>query len=180
MMKASSVIHDTFVIDKTFDAPPARVFEAYADVRAREQWGAPGGDAIGYSAADFRVGGGDSFLCGPTADLKYAGTVRYEDIVENTRIVFTETIRADDKTISVSMTTWELLPEGTRTRLIATTQMISFVGSAMVESSRSGTNAALDNLVRWLGRTAAAAHAHVQFTRVSVVSDEARGPGNRS
>lgn len=151
-MGTSTVVHHTFVIEKTCEAPPARVFAAYADVGARQQWGAPGGDTILYSASDFRVGGGDSFLCGPKTDLKYSGTVRYEDIVENIRIVFTESVRVENKTLSVGMTTWELLPDGSGTRLVATTQMISFVGAEMVEASESGSRAAIENLVKWLSR----------------------------
>ena len=151
-MDAPTPVHDTFVVETTIDAAPSRVFGAYADVRTREEWAAPGSDAIVYDKADFRVGSGDTFRCGPKNDPRFNGAVVYHEIVQDRRFVFVESIRVGDQTLSLGMVTWELLPEGDRTRLQATTQMISFVGPQMVAGSKSGTQAAMNNLAAWLAR----------------------------
>ena len=151
-MNAYGVAHDTFVIDLNLDATPSRVFDAYADVRVREAWAAPGGDAIVYDEADFRTGGTDVFRCGPGTDLKFQGIAVYYDIVANSRFVFVESIRVGERGLSTAMVTWELVPEAEGTRLRATTQMISFAGTDMIAGAKSGTRAALKNLAAWLSR----------------------------
>ena len=151
-MNAYGVAHDTFVIDLSLEAAAPRVFGAYADVRVREAWAAPGGDAIVYDEADFRAGGTDIFRCGPGTDLKFHGIAVYYDIVVNSRFVFVESIRVGDRALSTAMVTWELVPEEEGTRLRATTQMVSFAGTDMIASAKSGTRAALQNLAAWLSR----------------------------
>jgi uncharacterized protein YndB with AHSA1/START domain len=151
-MSAQAIVHDTFVIETSIEAPPADVFAAYADVRAREAWAAPGGDVLVYDNADFRVGGADVFRCGPKADLKFHGSLWYHDIVENERIVYVELVRLDDQKLSLGLVTLELLAEKDGTRLLSTTQLTSFVGPQMIADSKSGTRAALHNLAAWCSR----------------------------
>jgi uncharacterized protein YndB with AHSA1/START domain/ankyrin repeat protein len=146
------IAHETFVVEIVVDANPATVFAAYADVHARQEWSAPGGDAIVYDVDDFRVGGGDKYRCGPQGALSFAGAVWYQEIVADKCIVFVESVRDASRTLSLAMVTWELLPEGNATRLRSTTQMISFVGPQMVAASQSGTRAALNNLAAWCAR----------------------------
>jgi uncharacterized protein YndB with AHSA1/START domain len=153
-MTTTPIVHDSFAIEITIDAPPAAVFMAYADLRARMEWGAPANDAIAYDKAEFRVGGNDVFRCGPANDMKFVGSLWYHDIVQDERIVYTESVRAGDEKLSLEIVTLELFPEGarTRTRLRSTTQMISFVGPQMIADSKSGTRAALHNLAALVTR----------------------------
>ena len=37
-MSNRSVTHTTFVIERTYPVPPARVFAAFADVELKERW----------------------------------------------------------------------------------------------------------------------------------------------
>jgi uncharacterized protein YndB with AHSA1/START domain len=37
-MAKSSVVHATFVVERTFNASPAEVFNAFADPKAKAQW----------------------------------------------------------------------------------------------------------------------------------------------
>ena len=57
-MAERSVTHATFVVERTYDAPPARVFAAWADPAAKARWFA-GPDEWGSAVfeLDFRVGG---------------------------------------------------------------------------------------------------------------------------
>jgi hypothetical protein len=58
------------------------VFAAYADVNVRTRWGVPSdAERIEYLESSFWVGGSDVYRCGPRAELKYRGHVRYEHIV---------------------------------------------------------------------------------------------------
>jgi uncharacterized protein YndB with AHSA1/START domain len=148
-MTAPYVVHETFVIETCIEASPAEVFAAYADVLAREAWGAPGGDTMVYDAADFRVGGTDVFRCGPRDEPKFHGTVWYHDIVQDHRIVYVELVRTDDRKLCLGLVTLELVPDEQGTRLRSTNQLTSFAGPEMVAGSKSGTRAALHNLAAW-------------------------------
>jgi uncharacterized protein YndB with AHSA1/START domain len=99
-----------------------------------------------YSSADFRVEGEDIFRCGSADDLRFAGVVRYLDILDGQRIVYSEVIATSEARLSVSLVTWELSADGSGTRLVVTDQVTSFVGREMIDGSRSGMNGALDNL----------------------------------
>lgn len=154
-MNRPPLAHETIVVERTYDAPPSHVFAAYADVRLRAAWSAPASDSIVYDRAEFRVGGEDVFRCGPTNDLRFHGVSVYQDIVDNERFVFVESIRTGDQTLSVAIVTWELLPEGDGTRLRSTTQMTAFAGPGMIAGAKSGTRATLEHLGQWLAKSAA-------------------------
>ena len=58
-MSDRSATHATFVIERNYDAAPARVFAAWADVNAKAQWFGPGGGRS--IELDFRQGGREHF-----------------------------------------------------------------------------------------------------------------------
>lgn len=148
-MNKPTVVHDTFVIERVFQANPQRLFAAYADVEIRARWGVPSDDEqIVYSESNFHVGGNDVYRCGPKGDLKYTGHVRYEHIVRDQRIIFVERVSLGDSQLCVSLVTWELVPKPGGTLLVLTDQIASLVGKDMVEGAKRGTSAALDNLAR--------------------------------
>jgi uncharacterized protein YndB with AHSA1/START domain len=153
-MTAQQVVHDTFVVETAIESAPAEVFAAFADVRVREEWAAPGGDTIVYEKADFRIGGVDVFRCGPKNDQRFHGTVWYHEIVPDHRIVYVEAVRVGDEPLSLALVTLELVPEREGTRLRSTNQLVSFTGAQMLADSRSGTRAALHNLAAWCARAA--------------------------
>jgi uncharacterized protein YndB with AHSA1/START domain len=145
-----ATVHATLVFERTIPAPCDQVFAAYADINERMKWGAPSDNtALIYDRADFREGGEDAFRCGSKANPDIHGATRYLDIVANRRIVSTETISVDGRRLCASLLTLELNPEGDRTKLKSTTQLVSFVGQDMVRGHESGTNSSLDNLVNY-------------------------------
>ena len=84
----SFTTHETLLFERRFTSPPGKVFAVYADVDLRVKWSAPSPTAaVVYSSADFRVNGEDRFNCGGADDLRFAGVVRYLDIIEMKRIV---------------------------------------------------------------------------------------------
>ena len=65
-MTKRSAIHATFVIERNFKAPPARVFNAFADRAAKASWFAgPGEWEKKRHEFDFRVGGRERLSGGP-------------------------------------------------------------------------------------------------------------------
>jgi uncharacterized protein YndB with AHSA1/START domain len=122
-MTKRSVTHSTFVIQRRFDASPARVFNAFADPKAKARWfsGPPewGPDV---STMDFRVGGRETNRGGPPGGKIHSFDALYQDIVPNERIVYSYDMHLDDTRISVSLTTIELTPDGAGTKLKFTEQ----------------------------------------------------------
>ena len=153
-MTPFTTLHATLVFEREIPAPVEQVFAAFADPAARARWGAPSDHtALIYDEADFREGGQDRFRCGTKADPKIHGTTRYLEIVAPLRVVASETIVTDGKRLCASLTTLELTPDGQqKTRLKHTTQLASFIGADMVKGHKTGTNASLDNLVRFFSR----------------------------
>jgi uncharacterized protein YndB with AHSA1/START domain len=91
-MAEHSVIHDTFVIERTYPATPARVFAAFASREAKDAWG--GGDgmaeaepATGPSEFDFRIGGHERFG-NAFQGVSYTYDALYYDIVPGRRLVY--------------------------------------------------------------------------------------------
>ena len=148
-----TTLHVTLVFDREIPAPVEDVFAAFADPVTRTEWGAPSDTAVViYDEADFREGGQDRFRCGAKSNPNIHGTTRYLDIVSNRRVVSSETIVVEGKRLCVSLTTLELTPDGGKTRLKSTTQLASFIGEDMVKGHETGTNASLDNLVRYFSK----------------------------
>ncbi|HAN63113.1 MAG TPA: hypothetical protein DCQ79_04465, partial [Rhizobiales bacterium] len=89
-MTKRSAIHATFVIERNFKAPPARVFNAFADRAAKASWFAgPGEWEKKRHEFDFRVGGRERLSGGPKGGTVHSFDALYQDIVPNERIIYT-------------------------------------------------------------------------------------------
>jgi uncharacterized protein YndB with AHSA1/START domain len=151
----TQLTHGTVVAERTFDAAIARVFAAFADPVARAKWGAPTETAVLiYDECDFRVGGRDLFRCGAKSDPRYRGEVHYLAILPDQHIVSCETVDEDGVRLSTSLNTVELRSDAGRTHVKITVQVTAFGGSAMIDGTRTGHNAALANLATYLGDSA--------------------------
>jgi uncharacterized protein YndB with AHSA1/START domain len=122
-MTDRSVTHATFVLERTYDVPPARVFAAFADKSIKQRWfAAPEEMGPEQYELDFRIGGQESSRGGPEGGPTYAFEARYEDIVPNERIITSYQMSLNGERISVSVATIELKAQGAATRLILTEQ----------------------------------------------------------
>lgn len=150
-MPAMQIFHETIIIERSFDAPLARVFAAFADPVARAIWGLPSDTAVLiYDESDFRVGGRDLFRCGAKSDPKYHGEARYLHIEHERHIVYCETIDVDGSRLSASVNSVEFESDGQSTRVKTTVQLAAFRSRDMIEGIKFGQNAALDNLGKFL------------------------------
>ena len=137
--------HDTFTIERTYDASPARVFNAWADPAAKARWFVGPDEWLrGAHELDFRVGGREFLSGGPQGGTVHTFECRYHDIVPNERIVYAYDMRLDDARISVSLATVEFKPAGAGTRLVFTEQAVFLDGYDDAGSRKRGTEGLLD------------------------------------
>ena len=151
-MTERSVTHSTFVLERVYPAAPARVFNAFADPKAKAKWfvGPPDWDR-GKVEMDFRVGGRETNESGPKGGPWSAFVAIYQDIVPNERIIYTYEMTLDGKRISVSVSTIELKPEGNGTRLVLTEQGAYLDGWDNPDQREQGTRDLLAALGASLG-----------------------------
>jgi uncharacterized protein YndB with AHSA1/START domain len=141
-----SVTHATFTLERTYPATPKRVFQAFADPRAKALWFKGPDDWNSRGGMDFRVGGTEwsegDVPGGPTT--RFDAT--YYDIVEDERIVYAYEMHLDAHRISVSVATVELHPAGAGTRLVLTEQGAFLDGYDDAGAREHGTSELLDTL----------------------------------
>ena len=146
-MTLSTVVHDTFVIERTYDAPVKLVFEAWADPTRKARWFVGSVDALGAGYdLDFRVGGRETFRGGPPGGTVHTYESRYHDIVPEQRIVYTYVMYADETQISVSVATVEFRGEGDVTHLVLTEQGVFLDGHDTAAQREEGTRTFLESL----------------------------------
>ena len=139
------VTHATFTLERSYQAPPARVFAAWADPAAKARWFTPG-PGSGHQL-DFRIGGREVATGGPEGGPLMTFETLYRDIVPEQRIVYTSTLSAGADLMTVSLTTVEFTPgEDGGTRLILTEQGAYLDGQEQPAWREQGTADQLDAL----------------------------------
>lgn len=159
-MREPSVIHDTFTLERTYPATPARVFAAFADPEAKARWAdspgsVPDGDTAGYAQFDFRVGGHERFGFRMPGERTYSYDATYYDIVPDQRIVYCYEMYADGARISVSVAAIEFIKDGEATALTYTEQGAFLDGLDQPALREEGTGELLDALAGYLASPAA-------------------------
>jgi uncharacterized protein YndB with AHSA1/START domain len=138
--------HDSFTIERHYEAPRASVFDAWAKPVVRALWFAGGAEwKVKIREQDFRVGGQErvrgEWGSGKSSDFRSI----YHDIVANERIVFVYDMYVDDVMISVSTGTVELYDDGAGTRMRYTEHGV-FLEYDDDGSRERGTNFLMDRL----------------------------------
>jgi uncharacterized protein YndB with AHSA1/START domain len=143
-----SVVHATFHLERTYDAPVARVWKALTDEQAKQKWfgGAPGRWQLLERHMDVRVGGTERLKGRWEGGLVSTFEATYHDVVANERLVYSYVMHLDDKKISVSLATMQLTAEGERTTLKVSEQGAFLDGYDDAGSREHGTGHLLDVL----------------------------------
>jgi uncharacterized protein YndB with AHSA1/START domain len=157
-MTERSVVHSTFVVERSYDATPAEVFAAFADKASKRRWFIEGeGWHIESYEMDFRPGGVESSVFRFGDGPMMRNDAVYQDIVENERIVSAYSMMIGENRISASLATIELKPEGKKTKLVYTEQGAFLDGHDNVQQRQEGCGWLFDQLTKELaGRRKAA------------------------
>ena len=116
MMEERSVIHSSFVVERSYPQPPERVFAAFAQPARKRRWYAEGDHEIQEFEMEFRVGGGERLR------YRFKEGHPIADIAAESRILMTSKMSLNGKPIVVMLATFEFLPAETGTELILTHQ----------------------------------------------------------
>ncbi|CAJ0710786.1 SRPBCC family protein [Ralstonia mannitolilytica] len=144
-----SVVHATFTVERTYDAPRSRVFKALTDPAAKAKWFAGGN---GYTQLvremDARPGGREVLKGRWDSGVVSSFEATYHDVIPDERVVYSYVMHLDDRKISASLATLELKPanDGAGTRLVTTEQGAFLDGYDDAGSRERGTQFLLDML----------------------------------
>ena len=147
-----TVTHETFTIERSYRASPGRVFEAWRDPAIKQKWFAKGEgwDNDSYNL-DFQIGGRERSGFRMKDGPEIRNETVFLDIVANRRIVFAYTMAWGARPFSASLSTLDISPSGTGTRVVYTEQAAFFEGSDGVQMRQPGWGKLFDALGRHLG-----------------------------
>lgn len=150
-----SASHATFVIERDYPHPPAKVFAAFASAESKSKWfGGPEDWGKSNHKLDFRVGGKESVSGGPPGGTVHYYNATIWDIVDGERIVTAYDMHLDKVRISVSLATTEIKPSAKGTKLIYTEQGVFLDGYDDAGSRERGTIELLGQLEAFLAKGA--------------------------
>ena len=147
----SKVAHGSFTHERTFNATPQRVWQAFADPQFKAQWFSGPADKwqLIERSLDLRVGGSEvlhgKFVGGP--ETKYVA--RFHAIIENALLVYAYDMYHDGGHLSVSLSTVEMRPtpgDANRTLFTYTEYVTHLTDAFDTESRRHGTGIQMDIL----------------------------------
>jgi uncharacterized protein YndB with AHSA1/START domain len=147
-MSSRSAVHDTFTINRTYAASPARVYQAFADPQAKAKWfGGPAEMKREDESFDFREGGRETMTSIFGDGTRFGFEATYTDIVADERIVYTYAMTLNGRRISVSVATVEVRGAvGGGTELTITEQGVYLDGLDTPAQRRQGTEDLMDAL----------------------------------
>ncbi len=153
---------DAVVIERTLDAPAELVWQMWTDPEHFKAWYGPDGATIPVANMDVRVGGSRLVAMEmetPGGKMKMWFTGEYREVLENQRLVYTESMADEDgnimspedmgmppghpETTEISV---ELEDLGGRTRMVMT-----HAGVPGDSPGATGWNMALNKLVTYIG-----------------------------
>ncbi len=153
-MAEQPVMHNTFMIERSYPKPPERVFAAFGDAAKKRRWFAEGEHHdVELFETDFRVGGRERFQYRfkegtPFPGVALTNEASFEDIVPGQRVVTASTMSLGGRRISVSLVTFEFIPTVSGTTLKCTHQGVFFEGSGGPQIREAGWRALLDRLAQ--------------------------------
>lgn len=157
-MAKQSITHSTFVLERHYPVPPAKVFAAFADPALKRQWYGEGrAHDIETFEMDFREGGGEHLRYRFKADSPLPGAILtndgvFQNIVQDSRIMMASMMAIGGRCISTSLLTFEFLPAGDGTDLIFTHLGAFLEGSGGPEMREMGWKSLFERLTEELAR----------------------------
>src|SRR5664279_1220295 len=149
-MSESTVVHNTFVIERSYPIAPERVFAAFSDPANKRRWYAESDHHdVEQFEMDFRAGGVENSRYRMNASTPFPGTLlssegSYQDIVPNRRVVIASTMSLAGKRISSTLVTFEFIATEKGTDVIFTHQGAFFEGADGPKMREEGWQKLLD------------------------------------
>ena len=108
-----SVAHGVFHLERTWDSPVERVWRALTDPAAKAKWfvGPPGCETL-ERTMDMRPGGRERLKARWETGVVSTFDATYHDVVASARLVYSYEMWLDDRKISVSLATMQLIADG--------------------------------------------------------------------
>jgi len=151
-MSDGHVTHATFTVERSYRADPARVFEAISDPAIKRRWFAASdqSELVAFES-DFRPGGAQHlhYKFGDTSPFPGVSLTDdgiFQTIVPGSRVVVTSRMAIGGAPMSVSLTTFELVPNGEGTDLLCTNQVAFFENADGPVMREHGWRVLLDKL----------------------------------
>jgi uncharacterized protein YndB with AHSA1/START domain len=145
--------HSTFVINRSYNHAPERVYAAFATPEGKAKWfSGPSGWKEAERTFDFRRGGQEHvrgvFPDGKSSDFRCT----YYEIVPNERIVYVYDMHANDRWLSTSLATIELKKAGSGTQMVFTEQGVFYQADGATDAAEreQGSRFLLDAVERSL------------------------------
>jgi uncharacterized protein YndB with AHSA1/START domain len=148
-----SAAHSTFVIERQFAAPVARVFAAWSDPDKKRRWNSCHDDwrALEYRL-DFRIDGEEVNRVMRPDGVIHTVKGHFLDIAPHERIVYAYAMTVGETRISVSLVTVMFASRGAKTDMTFTEQVVFLDGHGDAEERREGTEIGLARIEHELGR----------------------------
>src|SRR5262245_40754140 len=151
-MNPPSVLHHTFVIERTYPKPAEKVYAFFADPAKKRRW--LGGDADGFEVLafepNFKIDHYERWRYRFQGGALIRTDICYQDIIPQQRIVFVYTMAFGDKRVSSSQVTVELIASKGGTLLRHTEQGAFFDGAEPPGGREHGAGGLLDLLGKLL------------------------------
>lgn len=151
-MAEPTVIHDTFVIERTYPFPVERVFAFLSEPPNKRRWYAVSeSHAVESFEMDFREGGVERNRYRMNETTPFPGAIlandgTYQDIVPGRRVVLATSMSLGERRISSSLITIELLETNGATDVIVTHQGAFYEGSDGPQMRKGGWEHLLDRM----------------------------------
>ena len=151
------VIHNTFVIERSYPHPVPRVYAAFTEPEQKRRWYAENDhEPVGFEM-DFRVGGHERARYRFKKGHQFAGVeidnqTIFHDIVPEKRIVVSSAMAFASHTISIVLVTFEFFPAAGGTDLVCTHQGVFFENSDGPAMREQGWRIIFDRLGKVLAQ----------------------------
>ena len=150
-MTDDSDAQDAVVIERTFDAPVDLIWQMWTEPEHFAAWYGPDGATIPVAKMDVRVGG-TRLVCmemqTPNGPMQMWFTGEYREVVENERLVYTESMSDETRQRVVARPRWAC-PTGTRRRPRSRVELEDIGGRTKMVMTHAGIPADSPGAAGW-------------------------------